>query len=252
MRYIAFIDILGFCQFVKTHDLKEIVNAYAPILTGLHHATQGARPVFKGLNYQVFSDSLCILTDDDSPELLYELVMCCHLQLFTHYYLLRNGVSEQLPVRGYIAKGEFIFGEHQFSTQAMGRERITTKAIPTLLGKGLVEAADWEKQQEWIGISLCPELYRELKSRPDVTGPCTNRNLLIRYNVPVKDNKSHETLAVNPVERFHVDHVINELDALETKGGLHLKAANSLKFIKHIRTNDLAIPKMPPQKVGVS
>lgn len=90
MRYFALIDILGFGQYVSSHSLDEITSAYAPMLTGTHFSIHMAQKDGVSLEYQVYSDTICVITPDDSQRSLQKLLFTCHQQLQVYFYLLRE------------------------------------------------------------------------------------------------------------------------------------------------------------------
>lgn len=243
MRYIAIIDILGFGQFVAANDLETIVRFYAPLLTGTHYSIDmdvGSGPP---LEYQVYSDTICILTQDDSIESLTKLIRVCHLELSAYFHLLNEHSSGRLPVRGAIAKSDILFGNHVFHTQAWGRERVTTNPIPALLGKAVVQADRWEKQQEWMGISFCPDLYTEALGDQEKYELLLASHLLIPYSVPTKDKGQVMTLVVNPIETFQIDRILPILASKQENDQLHNKVANTMAFLEHIKAKNLCYPK---------
>lgn len=127
----------------------------------------------------------------------------------------------------------------------MGRDPISTKPIPALLGKAVVEADRWEKRQEWSGISFCPTLYEEMKTNPAPYQPFLSNHLLIEYDVPLKGGQTARTLAVNPVQAVHIGALKLLLQRMEEQGSLHSKVLATARFIEYIIDNDLKYPRAP-------
>lgn len=242
MKYIAFLDILGFSKFVEANDLNTIVESYAPLLTGIHFSVAGGSHDRPQLDYQVHSDTICILTRDDSLASLSELLRVCHMALFSYFYHLQGQLPRRLPIRGAIAKGEMVFGDYQFSTQAINRPKVTTIPIHTLIGKPVIQASQWEKKQEWMGVSFCPELYEEVVATPTFLAPLLDSHLIVPYEVPIKSEKTVMSFAINPIQTYLLDRILPPLRSEHERGAMHPKLERTLAFIEHINRTNLCYP----------
>jgi hypothetical protein len=148
---VAFVDLLGFKDFVRDSDptkLQRRVEKFSEAVELAMTWFTGPSPI-KGtltlrLRYAVFSDSL-IIYENRSPDLresqkrVERLIKCCsHLS-----YLL---LELDQPFRGCIAEGEYIV------------EHGKTHSGTIVAGKPLLDAYDWEQRLQWIGIVLHPSV----------------------------------------------------------------------------------------------
>ena len=146
---VAFIDLLGFTNFVRQSDpskLKYLIEKYAEAVERAmtyHTLPTGTGDSPLRLRYAVFSDSLVIyehtsFSDRRQAQVHFErLIGCCsHLS----YRLLELGQ----PFRGCIAQGDYCV-QHDVEHRGI-----------IVAGKPLLDAYDWEQRLQWIGIVMHP------------------------------------------------------------------------------------------------
>ena len=96
-----------------------------------------------------------------------------------------------LPVRGAISRGEADY-------------------IPNtnhLIGKAIISAKELEEKQDWFGIILSPDVLSVYDTIP--TGPIAD--ILVEYEVPLKDCTYVPFMAINWRLNLEVEHGIESL-----------------------------------------
>lgn len=131
--YLAFIDALGFKALVYGQDSSKKIQKYIETVDQI----LGNK---LELQYVVFSDSIIIVTKDDTEQSFNQIIKACS-NLF--WALLK----EKIPVRGAIA-----FGSNHYKESFVA-------------GRPLIEAAEFEKRQNWVGISLCSSAVKKNSDR---------------------------------------------------------------------------------------
>ena len=129
--YIALLDVLGFASLVASDASGARLDSYLECLQSVRRKKKAGTDV----EYVVFSDSIVLSTPDDSPNSFLALANQCSV-------LLGAMLEKDIPLRGAIACGSY------FRTQ-------TTGGV-FLAGKAIIDAYNFEKAQDWVGIMLAP------------------------------------------------------------------------------------------------
>lgn len=220
-RYIAFLDILGFKQFVTTTPLEQAVARMGHVFSflpyaeclfkiseidGVAHPDPTHRSVFRFS----FSDSFVFATKDDSRDSLNSIIVSTAI-------LARSLFASMFPVRGAIVVGEADF-------------------IPNsdhMIGAGIVAAVEFEQQQDWLGVTLAPEIG----DHASITDRLHPRvlPLIARYNVPLKEGTLPDATVIN--WRFNLfSHIgIKPLLPPPSDASSQRKQAHTLAFARHLR-----------------
>jgi hypothetical protein len=138
--YVALLDVLGFSALIAGDLTGEKVRRY---LDCFQSATLEGK-----VDYVVFSDSIVLSAKGDSPESLIAIAATCS-------QLLVNLLGEGIPLRGAIAFGDFI------------RDTVGQSAF--VAGRAVIEAYQFEQQQDWIGVMLAPSAVAQV---PDLNDRC--------------------------------------------------------------------------------
>lgn len=147
---VAFLDILGFSNYIlQGESFSENYKKYVDIIG---RATRH----YSGLDYTLFSDSLVLTTDNAEDEDLLCLIAAISEISFN---LL---VQLNVPVCGCVSIGSF---EKEIDNKNM-----------IITGKPIVEAIEYEKKQNWIGVMVSPSV---LKSKPDIRSKISYHELTI-------------------------------------------------------------------------
>ena len=114
-RFVAFLDIMGFRDMVvgSTHQsVYQILKSFRPTIDPIEYAAKRtlARKGVKTSNGEiyyfksivrpiVFSDSIILITADDSEDGAYEM-------FFNIEWVIRNAIRQGIPIKGAIAHGK--------------------------------------------------------------------------------------------------------------------------------------------------
>lgn len=146
MKYVAFLDILGF-----KNKLAQIPQDKAKNFIGDFSAT--VYSVFRqqpvNINGFIVSDSIVLSTNDVMPQSLISLVNT--VQAICKEEFSQNGIL----IRGAIAKGEF---------DDMPAKELSNLQKRLIVGQGYVDAYLLESSTKMIGINLSKEVYCDLKN----------------------------------------------------------------------------------------
>jgi hypothetical protein len=190
---IALCDILGFSDLVKSNPLSSVVDdVLGWFRQALHHSINKNDwpeivPNFVEINKNSkiglawFSDSILLFTREDTNDSLQELLQTVQWLLFeTMLYTTR--------IRAGIAYGDAFIDPQN----AM------------YVGVPIIEAHQLEQQQQWSGAALTKSAYDRIPQYA-IEGKFADWPV-IPYNVPIKNNKTISTLAVNWTWGIH-DHL---------------------------------------------
>lgn len=130
-RYVAFLDILGFKDFVLRHSIDEvykrlqILNALRP-----EEGEQEDDSDFeKYLTFTIFSDSIFIITKDDS---------FLNLRRFLSYVkkVMRIALRKEIPLKGAIAYGDIVVDDE----------------VNLFCGQPIIDAYLLEEDLQYMGV----------------------------------------------------------------------------------------------------
>ena len=99
MRYVAYIDIMGFKDMVARKEPFEIYNILEDAITVTNNALKAQLTVKSNLTqFTTFSDSILIFSKDDSFDSLYSII-------FNVSTITSNLLVKGIPHKGAIAYG---------------------------------------------------------------------------------------------------------------------------------------------------
>jgi len=131
--FAAFLDVLGFSSLVAGEDHSQRIDHYLDRLNAILDNEKSQ------IEYVVFSDSIILTTHDDSMSSFLALANRCS-------FLFGSLLQNQIAVRGALAHGSFI--------------RAKTNSGIFVAGRAVIEAYQFEKIQDWVGIMLAPSIIR--------------------------------------------------------------------------------------------
>ena len=146
MKYVAFLDILGFKNIMKTLSQENAINYITDFSALVYSVFQKNYDNVKG---HIVSDSVILYTNDSKDKSLISLIEIvneiCQMEFSVHGIL----------IRGAIAKGEF--------------DRIPAQGLSNLqknliVGQAYIEAYLLENTVKNIGISITREVYQDLEN----------------------------------------------------------------------------------------
>lgn len=235
MRFVSFMDILGFADFVDTSDLKDVVQAFqtllstVPLVRGLGSLPGQTHYHIKAKDPQIeifsFSDTFILVTPDDSPKAFFEIIAATAVMSGFLF-------AGKLPVRGAVTCGE---AEYLPGTSH-------------LVGKALVRASKLEKEQEWFGIICDPTMLTP--ERASILQDKRIKQRTVDYAVPLKKTATIS----NPCKvinwRFNMRIQCGTASLFpECRDEEHKrKRDNTLKFCRWLRESELAYGNIQSQQ----
>ena len=187
IKYVAFLDILGFKAIVKSIPSNEIGQMLerefrASLLAGLTENpvdledAKNAPIELLGTNPEIgfyqFSDSLLLYSKGDSLKYLEKMVRV--LNIFTAKAMLQG-----FPLRGALVKGDIYVNP------------------PVMVGKAIVHAVELESCQKWAGI-IVDDSCEQSDNEKRLIDALLEGQLLVKDEVPFeKDVNDSQRLIIN-------------------------------------------------------
>jgi len=241
---IAVIDILGFKDIIDNFDIEDISKQYRDCID---ITLEAAKCYPKNdFIYSIYSDSIVVFPKYNTLDDFLALVDICRLLLYGVFCASIRTMSVFLPMRGAISIGEFIYTYKPIknTTNTISAEYNTN----ILIGKAIVDAYEWEKKQEWIGISLTEKtklFFESLDS--NLIDHLISENVLVNYDIPLKEGHTINSYAINSIDKTQIYPVIDSFSRIMEKYNdtIKIKYKNTIDFIKYIEEKNLFYPKRP-------
>jgi hypothetical protein len=230
-RTVAFIDILGFKELVKTTPLEDLAVRFQKTLTeSLPKLTRpvmqpltGPRLILDGeskgswcLQYS-FSDTIILISHDETE------LACLKLLLYAFRVL------QYLTVAKLYARGGVSFGE-----MFVGLDR------QIFLGKALIEAFELERSQDWIGCAILESVER---SFPKIfENPPIMESVFPFYEVPMKEGPVKQLRTINWRWNLIAKCGTRSLFQSPNNWPIRRKVENTLAYAGFIRRTGKAYP----------
>lgn len=146
MKYVAFLDILGFknkLRELKQNNARTFIGDFSGTIFNIFSEQNFSNRI----NGYIVSDSLILYSNDIEKESLYELIEL--IRKICKSEFRQNGIL----MRGAIAKGEF--------------DRVPAMELPKLekqliVGQAYVDAYLLEDSIKVVGINLSEEVYKDI------------------------------------------------------------------------------------------
>jgi len=257
LRYVAFLDILGFKRIVCVHSHEHLKSVYQKFSeTILHGLSNGKYVLSKDgetecigpdirqatVNSLLVSDSILIWTDNNSAESFGNIVKAVRS-------LLAFSMIDGIPLRGAISIGPLSSILNQWPTQTQNFQH-------SLFGKAIVDAAEIEKKQEWSGCEISKTAIECYKSNCFDGESLIEKKVVLSYPVPRKDQNmeidgyvidwvNHPQAGINAsvvtdafAPPFNPD--VNEQEKFKTDEWPKVKnkLCNTLKFVKKVKSSE--------------
>jgi hypothetical protein len=156
VRWVSYLDLLGFTDLVKTKDWFDVFSSYNK---AVEHCTEVSYFTPK-IEKTWFSDTFLLYSPDNTASSFVEIESTT--RLFT-YYLISAGI----PVRGAMSCGDFY----------------ADKETNIFFGPAIIEAYHYGENQDWIGFVLTPSAVKQMA----VIGLHANNMLNYTYwDIPYK------------------------------------------------------------------
>lgn len=147
-RFVAYLDIMGFKDFVARYDHKTIyflMKDISKIITAVNYPINSGLPVNPDVYTLNFSDSIFIFSKDDSPESFESFSASTS-------YLFGGCIERTIPLKGSIAFGTISVDKDQH----------------VYFGQPIIDAYMLQDEVDYYGIVAhhsFEKYYRELKNK---------------------------------------------------------------------------------------
>ncbi|GEM_PF-3716800 len=227
--YVAFFDILGFRELVKTKDLS-------PLALEMRVLRGKASLMAMGLNCKSiqFSDSILGYTEGIEAGNLEQIIAFSSK-------LMGSALRQGFALRGGIAAGEF---SHEGET---------------FLGKAMNRAYEIEEAQDWAGIVLDPGILRRLPQETNEANAKRGKELdrlvdefyVIPWSTPIKGG-SFTLNCVNWIADFHPRWKVEERVGLTGSESLDVlrKIHHTDHFLNSVRNHMMGDPRFRDRLVA--
>lgn len=237
IKYFALLDILGFKDIVNNNKLCVVEGLYNTLteIIGYGKAFHGIKhwlPNFQEiegktcLNSLFVSDSIMLWTDNDEPNGFFELILVVQ-------HIMNLSIERGMPLRGAITSGEIVVKTDRLYKSGK------LESNNSILGLPLINAYLLEKKAEWSGCIIDDETifhysqkcdsWQESESFLPNLNTLIHRNIIKRYNVPMKKGSTEELYSINWT---HINRLRLNEDILERSFKKHNKN------IEHPRVQD--------------
>lgn len=138
---VAFFDIIGYSTFLETAtEFQTCIHRLEPFIQSC--GTSGTDCMALKLDHWILSDSVIVVVDTNRSPLFLQ-----SLQIFfgTCSQIMANSMKLGFPLRGAVGGGDFY------------------KDAELMVSSGLVDAAKYEKEQEWLGAVITPKALRMIE-----------------------------------------------------------------------------------------
>lgn len=179
-KFVAYFDVLGYGERIRGKNIDEeyvIQKRLREEIGEIIEKNAKKRADFHTIS---FSDTHIFYTNDISED-AFEMIIKSSL-----IFMLLAAVRRRpyLPVRGAIHYGDFI-ADH---------------ANSIFIGKGLREAYEFEKNQNWMGCLISDSCYKQVNGF-EVFRSFVGRQVIVNYPVPFKEEKRENKYVIN-IESF--------------------------------------------------
>lgn len=256
-KYIAFLDILGFSEIVNNSSQEEMAHIMSILVRDIQMGltsedvgktktklySYGFAPDLAEVttNSILLSDTLVFWSNDDSVESFYALVKLVYVLMNTEAYYFH------IALRGAITFGELGFLGGQLDLP------LAELNLSSVYGKAIVEAYQYEKNQEWMGCLVTRKAIDSFMSQEpnEVLRADIFTKYIIEYDVPFKApsgiirEKNHviKWARTWEADRFAEDirkcftqH--QKLDEIPSNSSVQAKFNNTIEFTKYVEQNE--------------
>lgn len=232
-QLVAAFDMLGFSHLVETQPLAH-VNGTVDAMTILTAAARVTIPPGgTSVRFGLFSDTIFAWhPDGGTPAATYDMILFSSVLLGNSMTAL--GGSAFLGLRGALSSGEAFCDDKHVAIQPSGLH------LTKIIGKPVLRAVTWEKEQNWVGASLEPSSPNDLsQTQPQAWKRAISENLLLPWDVPNK-RAAGGTLKTHAVN-FLDDHasaqaILQKLIGLsnDPDPAIRMKYQASCDFVSHV------------------
>ena len=194
-RFVAFLDILGFKDYVLRHGIEDvykrlqILNGFRPEDDSSDYDSEEG----KRIKFTIFSDSIFIFSKDDA---------FLNLRHFLTYVkrVMRMALRAEIPLKGAIAYGDIVVDEEQnlFCGQPIIDAYLLEEDVQYM---GVVFHHTFEEAYTRLSDTQYHRLSRWIKEVP--TPFKYGKRIHLNLNYPVAGNKTYEFSKIVENQRFY-------------------------------------------------
>lgn len=194
---VGFFDIIGYSSFIEKNPIEETISKISDFFKSTSSIAKTDIFAVK-LEHWILSDAIIIVVDTNRHPLF-----SGSLEFFlgTCSMIMADGMKNRFPIRGAIGGGDFY------------------KDGEVMVSSALVDAASYEKEQEWLGAVLTPtalklvekakELESGLKGKTRIDFSSDRFNHFVRYGtIHWKDGENcrlDKTYYIKPFDMAEAD-----------------------------------------------
>lgn len=132
---VGFFDIIGYSSFIEKATIEEAIRKMSIFFEDTGNTADTDMLAVK-LDHWILSDAVIIVVDTNRHPLFSGSL---EILLFTCSMIMEDGMRNRFPLRGAIGGGDFY------------------KDGEVMVSSALVDAAGYEKEQDWLGAVLTPK-----------------------------------------------------------------------------------------------
>lgn len=241
--FVAFLDIVGFSKLIEFDNFANKFNKYLEII---ERELEG---IEEDVSYITSSDSLILNTKTDSKDQLFLIADAVSKLSYSLLYEMA------LPLCGCISVGNFSL--------------MKIKGNVMMAGSPIIDAVDFEKKQDWIGIMLSPIILKKFPDcqfwtyiNPDM-GPSDNMNqfrwasVIQRYSKIPLNGLEYDGFTIVPhkssstkVDQYLKDLIVYTMKLDELKLGApsvntQMKYIQATDFLDYVHDKWISITNNP-------
>ena len=194
---VGFFDIQGYSEYIKKTDLEPVIQKINSFISRVR-SSAGTDAFAVKIDHWILSDSVIIVVDTNRHPLF---AGSLEVFLATCSMIMYDAITTGFAIRGAVGGGYFY------------------KDGEMMVSSALVDAALYEKEQNWLGAVLTPMAVKlvekaqayEIKIKGQTKIDLNQLTPYIRYGaIPWKQNgraldKPHETFYIKPFEMADKD-----------------------------------------------
>ena len=225
MKYISFLDILGYKELILNNSTSDIKLLYSQ---AIDYAKPKIIDFWKGqelndseIEMSIISDSIILWTNNENFQSLGKI-------LISTSNLLTAFMIAGLPLRGAIVKGEL-----DSLNKTLGSS--SDIKTPIFFGKGLTNAYSLEGQQNWSGCIVDETCLENLENKVSEgnenvgLGNYLRDKIISKYKVPMKGGEMKDYFVLNWVNNLRHIHNHQNIMKIDEQFAMHNKSTNDWK-----------------------
>lgn len=190
---VGFFDVHAYSSFIREHSFDDAILKAQKLFPKLEKDLESFSCDLR-LKHIIFSDSIIV-----TPDLTNHELDSSFIGFFLGFcaILLFRCIENNLPLRGAIGGGEFYWDDR------------------IILGKALIDAVEFEKEQEWFGAVIAPSALDVIQ--PLISGDLNDIQFYGQFvkkgGIPWKKEKEENSRIDKNIDYFYIvlSYIINTL-----------------------------------------